>query len=173
MIGVVAGRELRSLYASPVAWVWLAVAIGLTAWMVLAQLESFQRIAPRLALVDGAPGLTDLVVLPGLDAAGLVGLLLAPLVGMRLFSEEQRAGRFALLLSAPVSLRQLVLGKFAGLHGRATQFLQLELGQIPSGSAFGEFPVEHAETLKFAVQVRPQGEATSYAADLSQEFFTR
>jgi ABC-type transport system involved in multi-copper enzyme maturation permease subunit/ABC-type uncharacterized transport system involved in gliding motility auxiliary subunit len=117
VIRVIAARELRSLYASPVAWVWLAVAIGLTAWMVFAQLESFQRIAPRLALVDGAPGLTDLVILPGLDAAGLVGLLLAPLVGMRLFSEEQRAGRFALLLSAPVSLRQLVLGKFAGALG--------------------------------------------------------
>lgn len=117
MIRVIAARELRSLYLSPVAWVWLAVAIGLTAWMVFAQLESFQRIAPRLALVDAAPGLTDLVILPGLDAAGLVGLLLAPLVGMRLFSEEQRAGRFALLLSAPVSLRQLVLGKFAGALG--------------------------------------------------------
>jgi len=36
---------------------------------------------------------------------------------MRLFSEEQRARRFALLLSAPVSLRQLVLGKFAGALG--------------------------------------------------------
>jgi len=114
VIGTVAARELRSLYVSPVAWVWLAAALGLTAWMVFAQLEAFQRIAPRLALADAAPGLTDLVVLPGLDAAGLVGLLLAPLVGMRLFSEELRAGRFALLLSAPLSLRQLVLGKYLG-----------------------------------------------------------
>ncbi len=114
MIGTIAARELRSLYVSPVAWVWLAAALGLTAWMVFAQLEAFQHIAPRLALVDAAPGLTDLVVLPGLDAAGLVGLLLAPLVGMRLFSEELRAGRFALLLSAPLSLRQLVLGKYVG-----------------------------------------------------------
>jgi len=114
VIGAVAARELRSLYVSPVAWVWLAVAIALTAWMVYAQLEAFQRIAPRLALVDAAPGLTDLVVRPGLDAAGLVGLLLAPLVGMRLFSEELRAGRLALLLSAPLSLRELVLGKYLG-----------------------------------------------------------
>ena len=136
MIRVVAGRELRSLYASPVAWVWLAVAIGLTAWMVFAQLESFQRIAPRLVLVDAAPGLTDLVVLPGLDAAGLVGLLLAPLVGMRLFSEEQRAGRFALLLSAPVSLRQLVLGKFAGALGLYA-VLWLVVGALLASLALG------------------------------------
>lgn len=138
MIRVVAGRELRSLYVSPIAWVWLAVAVSLTAWMVFAQLESFQRIAPRLALVDGAPGLTDLVVLPGLDAAGLVGLLLAPLVGMRLFSEEQRAGRFALLLSAPVSLRQLVLGKFAGGLGLYAAFwlvVALLLGSLGLGTS--------------------------------------
>jgi hypothetical protein len=97
-----------------VAWAWLAAGSGLVAWMVYAQLESFQRLAPRLGLVDGAPGVTDLVALPGVQAAGLVGLLLAPLVGMRLFSEELRTGRIALLLSAPVSLTRLVLGKFLG-----------------------------------------------------------
>jgi hypothetical protein len=97
-----------------VAWAWLAAGSGLVAWMVYAQLESFQRLAPRLGLVDGAPGVTDLVALPGVQAAGLVGLLLAPLVGMRLFSEELRTGRIALLLSAPVSVTRLVLGKFFG-----------------------------------------------------------
>ena len=53
---------------------------------------------------------------------------------------------------------------------------ELAMREVRDGTAvyyLGEFPVEHAETLKFAVQVRPQGEATSYAADLSQEFFTR
>lgn len=114
MIGVIAGREARALFVSTVAWAWLAAGSGLVAWMVYAQLESFQRLAPRLGLVDGAPGVTDLVALPGVQAAGLVGLLLAPLVGMRLFSEELRTGRIALLLSAPVSLTRLVLGKFLG-----------------------------------------------------------
>jgi len=114
VIGVIAGREARALFVSTVAWAWLAAGSGLVAWMVYAQLESFQRLAPRLGLVDGAPGVTDLVALPGVQAAGLVGLLLAPLVGMRLFSEELRTGRIALLLSAPVSLTRLVLGKFLG-----------------------------------------------------------
>jgi ABC-type uncharacterized transport system involved in gliding motility auxiliary subunit len=114
VIGVIAGREARALYVSTVAWAWLAAGSGLVAWMVYAQLESFQRLAPRLGLVDGAPGLTDFVALPGVQTAGLVGLLLAPLVGMRLFSEELRTGRIALLLSAPVSLTRLVLGKFLG-----------------------------------------------------------
>ncbi len=117
MIAVVAARELRALFVSTVAWAWLAAGAGLVAWMVYAQLESYQRLAPRLGLADGAPGVTDLVALPGVQAAGLVGLLLAPLVGMRLFSDELRTGRIALLLSAPVSVTRLVLGKFLGAMG--------------------------------------------------------
>jgi hypothetical protein len=53
---------------------------------------------------------------------------------------------------------------------------ELEMREVRDGTAvyyLAEFPVEHAETLNFKVQVRPQGEATSYGAELSQEFFTR
>jgi hypothetical protein len=48
--------------------------------------------------------------------------------------------------------------------------------EVRDGTAvyyLAEFPVEHQETLSFSLQVRPQGETTSYAAELSQEFFTR
>lgn len=53
---------------------------------------------------------------------------------------------------------------------------ELSMREVKEGAAvyyLGEFPVEHQETLHFALQVRPQGETTSYAAELSQEFFTR
>lgn len=53
---------------------------------------------------------------------------------------------------------------------------ELPMREVKDGTAvyyLGEFPVEHQETLNFTVQVRPQGEAASYAAELSQEFFTR
>lgn len=53
---------------------------------------------------------------------------------------------------------------------------ELSMREVKDGTAvyyLGEFPVEHQETLNFTVQVRPQGEAASYAAELSQEFFTR
>nr|MCU0767809.1 GldG family protein [Gammaproteobacteria bacterium] len=114
MIAAIAGRELRGLFVSAVGWTWLAVAVALVAWMLFAQLESFTRIAPRLSLADGAPGLTDLVAMPAIEAAGLLGILLAPLLGIRLFSEELRSGRIVLWLSAPVPPSQVVLGKFLG-----------------------------------------------------------
>lgn len=53
---------------------------------------------------------------------------------------------------------------------------ELAMREVRDGAAvyyLAEFPVEHAETLSFRVQVRPEGETTSYAAELSQEFFTR
>jgi hypothetical protein len=53
---------------------------------------------------------------------------------------------------------------------------ELPMREVRDGTAvyyLGEFPVEHQETLSFTVQVRPQGETTSYTAELSQEFFTR
>lgn len=61
---------------------------------------------------------------------------------------------------------------------RNLQGLIRELGmrEVRDGDAvyyLGEFPVEHAETLNFSLQVRPQGQTTSYGAELSQEFFTR
>jgi hypothetical protein len=52
---------------------------------------------------------------------------------------------------------------------------ELPMREVRDGTVYylGEFPVEHQETLSFTVQVRPQGETTSYRAELSQEFFTR
>ena len=53
---------------------------------------------------------------------------------------------------------------------------EIAMREVREGTAvyyLGEFPVEHAETLNFAVQIRPQGETVNYTAELSQEFFTR
>ena len=53
---------------------------------------------------------------------------------------------------------------------------ELAMREVKDGNAvyyLGEFPVEHQETLNFTVQVKPQGEAATYSAELSQEFFTR
>ncbi len=53
---------------------------------------------------------------------------------------------------------------------------EIPMREVREGDAvyyLGEFPVEHGETLNFTVDVKPQGEAASYTATLSQEFFTR
>jgi len=115
MILVIAGRELRSLLVSPLAWVTLAVAQALMAWLFLLQIDLFVELQPRLAGAAGAPGVTDLVATPLLGNAGTVLMFLVPLLSMGLLSREYAAGTLPVLFSAPVSLLQIVLGKYLGL----------------------------------------------------------
>lgn len=113
----VAGRELRSLFLSPLSWVVLAITQGFVAYAFLVKLELFLQLKPHLPGLPGAPGLTAIVVAPAMKAAGMVMLLAAPLITMRLISEERRNGTLSLLLSAPISMADIVLGKFIGVMG--------------------------------------------------------
>ena len=115
MITVIAARELRSLFLSPLAWTLLAVVQGLLAWIFLLLVDDFRELQGRLSSLDNAPGVTDLVAAPLFQVAAWVLLLLVPLLTMRLFSEERRTRTLDLLLSAPVALSEIVLGKYLGV----------------------------------------------------------
>ncbi len=115
MIAVIAARELRNLFLSPLAWTLLTVIQGLLAWMFLLLVDDFRESQGRLASLGNAPGVTDLVAAPLFQVAAWVLLLLVPLLTMRLFSEERRTGTLDLLLSAPVAMSEIVLGKYLGV----------------------------------------------------------
>jgi ABC-2 type transport system permease protein len=117
MIFTIAARELKSLFLSPLAWAVLAVVQFLLAYLFLAQVDNFMALQPRLAALEGAPGVTDLIVAPLLGDAAVVLLLVTPLITMRIFSEERRNGTLSLLFSAPVSMTEIVLGKYLGVLG--------------------------------------------------------
>lgn len=113
----IASRELRSLFLSPLSWAVLAITQAFVAYTFLVKFELFLQLKPHLPGLPGAPGLTAIAVAPALKAAGMVMLLAAPLVTMRLVSEERRSGTLSLLLSAPVSMTEIVMGKFLGVMG--------------------------------------------------------
>lgn len=115
MILPIAARELRSHLFSPLTWSLLAVMQLLLAWLFLAQIEGFLDIQPRLAGLQQPPGVTDLIALPLLDTAAIVLMLLVPLLSMNVFSREFSSGSFDLLLSSPVSMTAIVIGKYLAL----------------------------------------------------------
>jgi len=115
MIGVIARRELRLLFATPLAWVLLAVVQFLCAWIFFTRVELFLENQARIASLPAAPGLTDIVVAPTLGSAAIILLLIAPLLTMRSFAEERRSATLALLRAAPTRTRDLVLGKYLAL----------------------------------------------------------
>ncbi|MCW8840773.1 MAG: ABC transporter permease subunit [Gammaproteobacteria bacterium] len=126
MISHIAARELRSLFLSPLAWTILAVVQFILAWMFLGQLDTYIAYQSQIAMMENPPGATEVIVAPLFSSATLILLLVIPLLTMRLVSEERRAGTLPLLLSAPVSMGEIVLGKYLGLLG----FLAIMLGLV-------------------------------------------
>lgn len=122
----IAARELRSLFLSPLAWSILAVVQFILAYIYLAQIDTFVQLQPRLAALEGAPGMTELVVVPLFGNAAIILLLVVPLMTMRLISEERKAQTISLLFSAPVSMLEIIIGKYLGIMG----FLLIMLAMI-------------------------------------------
>lgn len=115
MVFNIAIRELRGLFLSPLAWAILAVTQGILAFQFLSHIEYFIELQPQLAAIDGAPGIADLIIAPLYADAAIVLLLITPLVTMRVLSEERRNRTISLLFSAPVSMTEIVLGKYLGV----------------------------------------------------------
>ena len=115
MIFTIAGRELRSLFLSPLAWSILAVTLFILAYLFLTQIETYISLQPRLAALEGAPGVADIIVAPLFADAAVVLLLITPLITMRTISEERRNRTLSLLFSAPVSMTEIVIGKYLGV----------------------------------------------------------
>jgi ABC-2 type transport system permease protein len=115
MIFTLARHELRRLFLSPLAWTILAVVQVVLAFLFLANLEYFAQLQPRLAAMGSEHGVTEIVVAQLLGNAGVILLLVTPLVSMRLISDERRHRTLSLLYSAPLSMAEIVLGKYLGL----------------------------------------------------------
>lgn len=115
MILTIAGKELRSLFASPLAWVVLTVTQIILAYVFLRRLDDFLQLQTQLARLASPPGATELVAAPVFGTAAGVLLFSVPLLAMRLIAEERRNQTMVLIISAPVSMTEIVLGKFLGL----------------------------------------------------------
>jgi hypothetical protein len=126
MIVSIAAREFRSLMSGPLGWTVLAVVQLLLGYAFLVQVEEFLSNQGRFAAIPGAPGVTEAVVIPFAGNAGFLLLAVVSLVTMRLISEERRAQTLPLLLAAPVSPYQVVMGKYLGIIA----FLSLMVGLL-------------------------------------------
>lgn len=115
MAFTLAARELRSLFLSPLAWSILAVVQFIHAYLFLTQVEGYLSIQSQLAMMEGAPGITEIIVAPLFASAAIVLLLVVPLLTMRLISEERRNQTLVLLLTSPLEISEIILGKYLGI----------------------------------------------------------
>lgn len=115
MIATLAAKELKQLYATPLAWIVLGVLQFILAGLFLGQTDAFVAAQPQFAELANPPGITEAIVTPLFGSAAVLLMLVTPLLAMRLVAGERYDRTFALLLSAPLSMAEIVLGKFCGL----------------------------------------------------------
>jgi ABC-2 type transport system permease protein len=111
----IAAKELKALFASPLAWLVLTIVQLIAGYAFLRRLDDFLQVQPQLVQLATTAGATELVIAPVFATAALILLFAAPLLGMRSIAEERRNQTFVFLTSAPVSMTQIVLGKFLGI----------------------------------------------------------
>ncbi|QHS11278.1 ABC transporter permease [Sinimarinibacterium sp. NLF-5-8] len=110
----IARCEWRRIFLSPLAWAVLAVIQFIMGFVYINLIAEYAANAG--ASPDGL-GVSDYIGGSLYGFATIILLLVMPLMTMRLFAEERKSGAITLLFSAPVSLTQIVLGKFVGLMG--------------------------------------------------------
>ena len=115
MIFTIAGKELKALFASPLAWVVLTFVQLMLAFGFLKRLDDFMQVQAQLVQMPNPPGITELVAAPVFATMAIIFLFAVPLLAMRLIAEERRNQTMVMLLSAPLSMTEIVLGKFVGL----------------------------------------------------------
>lgn len=116
----IARRELASYFYSPVFYVVITVFMFIYSFMFFSILNFFSTQslqAPQLAAMGIAMNINEMVIEPALSNMSVVLLFIIPLITMRSFAEERKNKSFALLLSSPVRLGEIVAGKFLACLG--------------------------------------------------------
>ncbi len=116
-VTAIAGRELRSLFASPVAYAVLVLFVVLAGFFFISGLLQFQQYVIQLQMLQLSEQLQDVnlndhVIAQFLGVMSVVLLFLVPGITMGLFAAEKANGTQELLLTSPLTIWELVLGKF-------------------------------------------------------------
>jgi ABC-2 type transport system permease protein len=117
-VSAIAGKELRSYFGSPVAWVLMGFFAVVFGYFYNVYLDYFVRQAMQSQFGPPQPSnVNNDMIRPLLGNASVLILFLLPMITMRTYSEEKRSGTIELLLTSPVTDLEIVLGKFVGAVG--------------------------------------------------------
>jgi ABC-2 type transport system permease protein len=102
-IGIIALRELRAYFATPVAFVFIVIFLALMGVFTFYLGGFYER------------GQADLA--PFFNFHPWLYLFLVPAIAMRLWAEERKSGSIELLMTLPVTTAEAVIGKFLAAWG--------------------------------------------------------
>jgi ABC-2 type transport system permease protein len=108
-------KELRLYFTSPVAYVVLTIFLFIAGYFFYNIFAFFTRASMQTAMNPGMGrdlNVTDSVLRPLFSNVSVILLFLLPLLTMRLFAEERRAGTIELLLTYPVRDGAVLVSKY-------------------------------------------------------------
>jgi ABC-2 type transport system permease protein len=118
--GAIAAREFKAMFSTPVAWVLLAGYLVMTGFFFFVGLGIFMQQLQQIQAMQlfdylSRLNLNSYVIAPALGSCSFILLFVVPLITMRVFAEERANGTFELLLTSPLTVWEIVLGKFGAV----------------------------------------------------------
>jgi len=124
----IAGKELRSYFASPIAYVIIGLFALLFGWFFYAYLGLFVRNSSQMGgMGGGANNINQGMIRYVLMNSAVIILFIMPMITMRTYSEEKRSGTIELLLTSPLTDVEIIVGKFLGAMGLYCAMLAVTL----------------------------------------------
>ncbi len=112
-------REVLSFFVSPVAYFVITGFVVLAAYFFFNLLQMYNLILQRYAMMPQmgmqAPNLNQWVIEGYFHTLLIILVFLIPVLTMRTIAEERRRGTFELLATSPLSVSEIVFGKFLGV----------------------------------------------------------
>ena len=111
----IAQKELRSYFASPIAYIIIGFFALVFGWFYFVSLTFFMQASLQMGMPgQGQVNVNTMAIRPLLQNVSVVALFVLPLITMRTYAEEKRSGTIELLLTSPLTDAQIILGKFFG-----------------------------------------------------------
>ncbi len=117
-VQAIVAKELRAAFVSPIVYVVSAVFLlifGVLAYLAVVNAGNQALRMMQLQGLAAQLNLNDLVFRPTFYSTAIVLLLVLPILTMRVFAEERKLRTFELLMTSPVGINEIVLGKFLAL----------------------------------------------------------
>ena len=114
-VGAIVRKELRTYFVSPVAYVVAFVFLLLTGLLSFLAIATTSNRSMQMLRVQGnlpELNLNEFVFRPVFYNMAVILLLVAPILTMRLFAEEKKLKTMELLVTSPVTITDIVVGKF-------------------------------------------------------------
>jgi len=133
----IAKRELQTYFSSPIFYVITTVFLVLTGFFFSSAISWFSQQSIQLAQNPQYyqyVNINQMVFTPLFHNMSIILLLMLPLLTMRLFAEEKKIGTDELLFTSPISVGQIILGKY--LAALAVLAIMLALTLLPAVFTF-------------------------------------